>query len=487
MTTFWCEFIQDEATGRWYCPVCDPGKKRTQKKVSKRTCEALVVPPEEFADDLAKLQVQPTGSLREMWREWRYAVERWRKAGQPVRNDGEMEACLSVCRQCEHYAMRAKTLGYCTICGCNVSTLRIGQLNKIRMATENCPESRWPALTETNGDTRVSVVFFSHALWRGGAERWLVDVATGLDREKFDVTIVLDNGKRDPDLLRRASTTRVAPLKNWRPDRPVDLLVCWSTIPRKIKARHTVFCLHGTGKWSEHAAAHVGAMPGVHLAAVSDAAGRLLAKYGQVQTIYNGCNTDRLIPRHGRDEMRRRLGIGSETIVVGFLGRMAALKRPHLVAQAACALRQRGIDSRSMFVGDHQAQHARRAEQVKAIDNRAILTGPQERIADYLAAMDVMMLPSESEGFSLAKIEAWLAGVPVVATTVGAVPELEDKHGSLVVRVGHDGEPDALADAVGLAVSPLNAAVVSYAKQLAWQEFTLEKMVTRWEEYLLSL
>ena len=91
-----------------------------------------------------------------------------------------------------------------------------------------------------------------------------------------------------------------------------------------------MFCLHGTGKWSEHAAAHVGAMPGVHLAAVSDAAGRLLAKYGQVQTIYNGCNTDRLIPRHGRDEMRRRLGIGSETIVVGFLGRMAALKRPHL-------------------------------------------------------------------------------------------------------------------------------------------------------------
>ena len=332
----------------------------------------------------------------------------------------------------------------------------------------------------------MKVVFFSHALWRGGAERWLVDVATGLSPEKFDVTIVLDGGKKDPALLRKASALRVVRLEDWKEDEPVDALVCWCTIP-EIKARHTVFCLHGTGLWSEKTAANAASLPGIHLTAVSDAAGELLAQYGPVQTIYNGCDTGRLAPGRGRDATRRRLGIGPQTLVVGFLGRMAALKQPHLIAQAVARLRQRGVDVRGLFVGDYQQQHEPRHKQVLAIDPEAIFTGPTEAIGDYLATMDVLMLPSESEGFSLAKIEAWLSGTPVVATPVGAIPELENKHGSLVVRVATGASADALADAVQLAASDKNAAVVAYAKQLAHEQFTIPAMVQRWERYLLSL
>lgn len=340
--------------------------------------------------------------------------------------------------------------------------------------------------SQSTADT-MKIVFYSHALGRGGAERWLVDLATGLSREKLDTTVVLANGYRDRALLRQASAVRVVALAKWNESEPVDAVVCWSAIPQKIKARHTVFCLHGSGPFASRVAKNVGAVPGVRLTAVSEAAAELFAPYGATTTLYNGCDPGRLKTQVGRDATRERLGIGPGTLVVGFLGRLAAVKQPHLVARAVARLRQKGIDARALFVGDYQGPHLPRAKQVRSIDDQAIFTGPKEAIGDYVAAMDVMMLPSQTEGFALAKIEAWLAGVPVVATPVGAVPELERKHGSLVVRVDPDADDDALADAVQLAGSPKNGAVVAYAKRLAWQEFTLEEMITRWERYLLAL
>lgn len=334
---------------------------------------------------------------------------------------------------------------------------------------------------------KMKVVFYSHALGRGGAERWLVDLATGLSREKFDATIVLDRGYRDRALIRQASAVRVVALAKWNESESVDAMVCWSEVPKKVKAKETVFCLHGSGPFARQIAQNVGVVPGIRLTAVSEAAAELFAPFGATTTIHNGCDTDRLKPQVGRDVIRQNLGIGPQTLVVGFLGRLAAVKQPHLVARAVARLRQKGIDVRAMFVGDYQGHHRPRAKQVRSIDDQAIFAGPKEAIGDYVAAMDVMMLPSQTEGFALAKIEAWLAGVPVVATPVGAIPELEREHGSLVVRIDPDADDDALADAVQLAVLPRNAAVVAYAKGLAWREFTRDEMTARWERYLLSL
>ena len=359
----------------------------------------------------------------------------------------------------------------------------VSNVSDARSATGEQSDTREPRSTAD----KMKVVFYSHALGRGGAERWLVDLATGLSREKFDATIVLDRGYRDRALIRQASAVRVVALAKWNKCESVDAMVCWSEIPRKIKAKQTVFCLHGSGPFARNVAKDVGGVPGVHLTAVSEAAAELFAPYGATTTIYNGCDPGRLKPQVGGDAIRESLGIGPRTLVVGFLGRLAAVKQPHLVARAVARLRQKGIDVRAIFVGDYQGHNRHRAKQVMSIDEQAIFTGPKEAIGDYVAAMDVMMLPSQAEGFSLAKIEAWLAGVPVVATPVGAIPELEREHGSLVVRIDPEADDDALADAVELAASPRNAAVVAYARKLSWREFTRDEMTARWERYLLSL
>ncbi len=67
------------------------------------------------------------------------AVNRWRKAGYPVRSDDEVASVLAICQSnvCGHFnAKRSK----CGLCGCPVNLNPGAQFNKARMATEGCPD-----------------------------------------------------------------------------------------------------------------------------------------------------------------------------------------------------------------------------------------------------------------------------------------------------------------------------------------------------------
>ena len=99
----------------------------------------------EFDADLTELRIEVGGerNLSQLWATWQKAIMRWKEAGKPVRTEAEMEERLAICRDCNHYAKRFGTLGYCSVCGCGVSKVRIGPLNKIRMATEKCPKKKW--------------------------------------------------------------------------------------------------------------------------------------------------------------------------------------------------------------------------------------------------------------------------------------------------------------------------------------------------------
>ena len=97
------------------------------------------------------------------------------------------------------------------------------------------------------------------------------------------------------------------------------------------------------------------------------------------------------------------------------------------------------------------------------------------------------MLASRSEGFSLALCEAWMCGVPTVATPVGAVPELKEQFGRLTVPVPIDPSEAELARAVRRAVSPENRVVVDHAQMVAQKHFTAEAMGRRWTDYVLKM
>ena len=147
---------------------------------------------------------------------------------------------------------------------------------------------------------------------------------------------------------------------------------------------------------------------------------------------------DRVDLRDGhRAERRRRLGIGPDQFVVGWIGRMVDIKRTEHVLLAFTELRAVGV-SAPVPLGDgpERVRLERSADELGIIEQTHFV-GFQRDVAPYYEAIDVLLLPSANEGTPVSAIEALAAGRPVVATRVGGVPD--------VVRHGEDGllaEPD---------------------------------------------
>ncbi len=144
-------------------------------------------------------------------------------------------------------------------------------------------------------------------------------------------------------------------------------------------------------------------------------------------------------------ETRRQLGIAPDRFVVGWIGRMTAVKRTDDVLLAVRRLRDRGVDAVLCMVGDGPDRETveRRAREL-GIVRSSLFLGYQDDVAPYYAAFDALILPSANEGTPVSAIEALAGGRPVVATDVGGVPD--------VVRDGVDGflvapgDVDAMAD-----------------------------------------
>ena len=145
-----------------------------------------------------------------------------------------------------------------------------------------------------------------------------------------------------------------------------------------------------------------------------------------------------------REEARRLLGVPPERFLVGWTGRMTAVKRTDDVLLALAGLRRRGVDAALCMVGDGP-DRKRVEERARAlgIARACLYLGYQEDVAPWYAAFDAVVLASVNEGTPVSVIEALAAARPVVATRVGGVPD--------VVRDGVDGFLVASGDVEALA------------------------------------
>ena len=69
------------------------------------------------------------------------ALYRWIKTGRPVREEDEIKRIFETCcKPCEAYEANSSV---CSYCGCRVNLVKAAPLNKIAMATEECPLEKW--------------------------------------------------------------------------------------------------------------------------------------------------------------------------------------------------------------------------------------------------------------------------------------------------------------------------------------------------------
>jgi glycosyltransferase involved in cell wall biosynthesis len=136
-------------------------------------------------------------------------------------------------------------------------------------------------------------------------------------------------------------------------------------------------------------------------------------------------------------EVRRRHGIPAEKFVVGWFGRMTAVKRTEDLLTALTGLRERGVDALLVLVGDgDDRSHLEQRAHDLGIARSCLFLGYQEDVAAWFAVCDAVILTSANEGTPVTIIEALAAGRPVVATKVGGVPDVvEEGETGFLVRM----------------------------------------------------
>lgn len=162
---------------------------------------------------------------------------------------------------------------------------------------------------------------------------------------------------------------------------------------------------------------------------VSDAAREVYlaawpARRKRVVTVHNGVATP---PRPGKGAaVRAQLGIASDDPVVSMITVLREGKGHAVAIEAIAALRERFPRIRLLILGEGPAEEEIRAL-AEPLGNTVMLTGHRNDVMEVLDATDVLVHPSRVDAFPTALLEAMAAGVPIVASRVGGIPEiLED-------------------------------------------------------------
>ena len=162
----------------------------------------------------------------------------------------------------------------------------------------------------------------------------------------------------------------------------------------------------------------------------------------RIHFIPNGFSpADKLLTRN---EARERLGLSREGLIAGWVGRLTREKGADIMVEA---LARSDSDWRLSIIGtgrerDRLVDLAQRL----GVAERISWHGPIPRAASLLRAFDAFVLSSRTEGTPISLLEAMHAGTPVIASTVGGVPDVVTPvHALLVVAEN----PGAIAEGLG--------------------------------------
>lgn len=306
---------------------------------------------------------------------------------------------------------------------------------------------------------KIRVIEVLASLKRAGAERMAVSLACRLDRDRFEPAVVslydaFPEGF-EPVLeehhvpvwhlgKRRGLDLRIYPglagvLRRWRPAIVhTHSYVMRYALPASLAAHagkivHTVHNVAAREVEPLGRAIHrVGFRCGVAPVAISDEVARSFREtYGfdPAAVIPNGIDTERFARPEARREWRRANGFSFDDLLIASVARLEPQKNPlSLIESFAQAL---GHDRRCrlLLCGGGSLLETARAHAARCgVTDRVHFLGVRADVAELLAASDVFALSSLWEGSPVAVMEAMAAGLPVVATAVGGVPELVE-HG----------------------------------------------------------
>ncbi len=330
---------------------------------------------------------------------------------------------------------------------------------------------------------RLTVVHVISALPVGGVETNLLRLLPRIDRTRFDVSLVVTRERGAlADPLEAAGIpvtlvhqrTRYSPRSLLRLRRhlrslPADIVhghmrrantsarlaALVGGAPVRIATEHDM-CL---GKTSRHflvdrmLARHTDTILGV-TKAVCEINARLSGiPRDKFRVMHLGLELDHLADQPSPQQARAALGLPADVPVVGFLGRLHAIKNVDALirslAEPALA------EAHLALIGDGRETERRPLEDLSRdlhLTGRVHFLGWRSDLPVVLAALDALVLPSSSEGYSLVQMEALAGGVPLVSTSVGFAAEVLDPGREYVAL--ERPEPALIASGIAEALRP---------------------------------
>ena len=202
--------------------------------------------------------------------------------------------------------------------------------------------------------------------------------------------------------------------------------------------------------------------------------------------IYNGIVTDKynVADRAGnRAAYVAELSLPTDALIVGGVGRFVAHKRFDAFVRIAAAVAAKNAQAYFVLVGDGPDLPAVKAlADSLGIASRVRFTGYRSDVPKMMPAFDVFLMTSDREGLCYVNVEALSAGVPVVSSHIGPMPEYlsDGADGYLVPPEDEAGFADAVLKL--LADAELRARLGVRARETAKRMFEMEHIFDQYED-----
>lgn len=207
----------------------------------------------------------------------------------------------------------------------------------------------------------------------------------------------------------------------------------------------------------------------------------------KITVMPNGVNLDQFDPSTVAG-MREELGIASDAVVLGFLGRFAPQKRVDLLLRAVANLDVEHRPDNLLLAGDGSTMPEARSivEGNEWLRGATRFLGTIDDTPAFLASIDYLVLPSDSEGLPNVVLEAMAMAKPVISTSVSDVPALVEDTG-IIVNPSQEAE---LTDAIRRMQSMDTAERVRLGRQArarVEQNYSMQQASKRFWDAHLSL
>jgi len=186
-----------------------------------------------------------------------------------------------------------------------------------------------------------------------------------------------------------------------------------------------------------------------------------------------------------RQDSRNALKLPANSLQCAYIGRVTQIKRPDRFLDVVSEIKKRGVILDFFIAGDGELLDMCR-KRIKQEDLPVTILGWQSDIERVLSSADMVVLTSDNEGTPLSLIQAGMAGLPVVTTNVGSVPEVV-LDGVTGIVTGLDVQQIANALEKLLIDRALSAKLGNAAQEFTLSNFGVKRLVHDHEELYKKL